>query len=217
MPAIRTFIAVDLDPAVRRRLVELRRELSRADADVRWVREQGLHCTLKFLGGVEQEKLEQVHAALCTALMRVAAVSVQARGVGVFPNAQRPRVVWVGLEDEPTAPGGPAGSAERISALAAAVERALVPVGFAAEERPFRAHVTLGRVRGKSGWSRLAESMRERESEAFGATRVDRVVVYRSDLGSTGSTYTPLWTIGLAESSLATVSEAPQDGGDSGE
>jgi 2'-5' RNA ligase len=183
MPPLRTFIGVDPSPGVRRKLMELSRELSAAGADVRWVREGGLHCTLKFLGAVEPARLEQVQLALRRELASVAEFVAEARGLGVFPSWREPRIVWVGLD------------AEELPALAAHVESALVPLGFAPEKRAFRPHITLARVRGRRGWKQLEERLRAHAAAEFGASPVVSVVVYRSDLRPGGSVYTPLCTI----------------------
>ena len=186
---IRSFVAIDPSDAVRTRLVEFGGDLAGLGADVRWLRAEGLHCTVKFLGDVEERRLEDVQLALRGVLAGALPFDASALGVGVFPSWRSPRVVWVGLEDEG---GGCVGLAARIGA-------ALVPLGFAPERRPFSPHITLGRVRGHRGWSHLAERLRLHERENFGATTVASIVVYRSDLRPTGSVYTPLWSIPLGE------------------
>lgn len=177
---VRCFIAVDPAPDVRKRIIELRRELEQIGADVRWARDEGLHCTLAFLGGVEEERLASVGAGLRQALADRAPFSMRALGVGAFPSASRPRVVWVGLE-----------SPELVQ-MAAAIGGALAPLGFAPEERAFRPHITLGRVRSSHGARELGEALRRRSQDDFGVTKVEAVVLYRSQLGPGGSRYTPL-------------------------
>jgi 2'-5' RNA ligase len=185
----RVFVAIDPSPPVRARLVELRRDLAATGADVRWVRDEGLHCTLKFLGEMEMERLAAVVESLHAALGGARSFALRARGVGVLPAARFPRVVWVGLTDDDR-PGA-------LVALAASLENGLEPLGFRREARTLRPHVTLGRVRGRGGADKLAQRMKAREAEDFGVTRVEEVVVYRSQPRPGGSIYTPLGRIPL--------------------
>ena len=139
---IRSFIAVDLSAPVRAALQRLRDQFAQLKCDVRWVRAEGVHVTLKFLGWVEPARLEQIQTDARRRRRRPACAPVRARGLGAFPNLRRPRVLWVGLEGE--------GLAE----LAACVEEAMSRLDFEPEKRGFTPHITLGRVNGMRGWSR---------------------------------------------------------------
>lgn len=187
---IRAFLAIDPSAATHAALVALKAEFTATRADVRWVRDGGLHCTLKFLGSVECARLERVPAAVAAALAGRRPVRAVARGLGVFPTPARPRVVWVGFD------GSGLGN------IAAAVDAALAAEGFASERRPFRAHITLGRVNGRRGWGRVSQVMAAHAEDDFGSTDVDRVVVYQSDLRPDGAVYTALWTIPMHGSSV---------------
>jgi RNA 2',3'-cyclic 3'-phosphodiesterase len=182
---IRSFIAVDLEEPVRAALRRLLDQAAQLKGDVRWVRGEGLHVTLKFLGWVEAARLEQVHGALAAAVAGRPALRVRAHGLGAFPTLRRPRVLWVGLEGE--------GLAE----LAAGVETAMTRVGFEPEPRAFTPHITLGRVNGTRGWSYVEELFTMHMSDDFGDSNVDAVTIYRSTLRPDGAVYTPLWTIPL--------------------
>ncbi|MBI4516612.1 MAG: RNA 2',3'-cyclic phosphodiesterase [Deltaproteobacteria bacterium] len=185
---IRAFVAVDLVPQVRLGLVQLKAELARTRADVRWVRDDGLHATLKFLGAVAAERLEAVGEAVAQVAAAVPEFAAHVRGLGAFPSLKRPRVCWVGIE------------AAQLAVLARAVENALVPLGFAAEARPFHAHVTLGRINSPRGWPALEEMLKQHWNDDFGVSPVDCITVYRSDLRAGGAVYTALWTRRLAAS-----------------
>ena len=185
--SIRSFIAVDVEEPVRHGLRHLLGELVQIKADVRWVREGGLHATLKFLGSVQAPRLPQLQATLGAGLAAQPVLQVQVCGLGAFPTLRRPRVLWVGLRG--------AGLVE----LAAAVEQVTTACGFEAESRPFTPHITLGRVNGTRGWSRVEEVIKAHLSDDFGSSTVDKVTVYRSTLRPTGAVYTPLWTIPLSQ------------------
>jgi len=185
---IRSFVAVDLDPAVLDTLQRLQAELAASRADVRWVRPSGMHLTLKFLGPVAPAQLERVHAALGEALRDSPPLTVAAHGLGAFPTLRRPRVVWAGL------------AGDGLGALAARVEAGLVPLGFAAEARGFTPHVTLGRVNSLRGWPELAAVIDRHRDDDFGRTAVRAVIVYRSTLHREGAQYAVLWSIPLGSS-----------------
>lgn len=182
---IRAFLAVDLSADIHARLVRLKGELAGSGAAVRWVRDDGLHNTIKFLGPVSAERLEEVRRATSRALAAFPAFSVGVRGVGVFPTPRRPRVVWVGLV-----------SGELVD-LAKRTETALEPLGFARERRPYKPHVTLGRVAGPRGWAVLEERLKEHGSDEFGCCDVDRLIAFRSDLKRGGAIYTKIWNVPL--------------------
>lgn len=193
---IRAFLAVDLAPAVHARIVALKRRLAARIPAVRWVRDEALHATIKFLGHVpiaQMERLPQVLSPVVSALRPFAA---QARGLGAFPSPQRARVVWVGLVSD------------ALPRLAAAVDTALEPLGFAREQRPFRSHVTLGRIDALQTWAPLADALRSHMSDDFGSCRIDRLVAYRSQLQRTGAVYTRLWSMELADSATPRTMKA---------
>jgi 2'-5' RNA ligase len=185
--SIRSFVAIDVEPAVRAALGALQAELAAVRADVRWVRPDGLHVTLKFLGAVAPDRLDAVRAGLALALAGQPALRVRVGGLGAFPSWRRPRVVWVAL------------AGDGLSALAARVEAALSALGFPAESRPFTPHLTLGRVNSPRGWPALEALLKAHLQDNFGGSRVDAVTLYRSTLQAGGAVYTPLWTIALEE------------------
>ena len=143
MITIRAFIAIDLPPDVKAALgrvaVTLGEGLPRGA--VRWVRPEQMHLTLAFLGDTPVEKLSAIHKAMDGVVARQQPFTLALDGVGCFPNRRRPRVVWVGL----AAAGG--GESGPLLALKAALDEALTPLGWPLEDKPFRAHLTLGRVK----------------------------------------------------------------------
>jgi len=183
MDRIRAFLAVDPSPEIHRRLVEVKSLLAETGAAVRWVRDEGLHVTVKFLGPVTRDGLE----ALCEELQYIRstfrAFRVCIKNLGVFPDPRRPRVVWAAVE-----------SAD-LPRLARAVEEAAARAGFGTEQRPFRPHITLGRVKDTRGWPRLREVLAARRAIEVGTCEVTELVAYRSDLRPSGAVYTKLWTI----------------------
>jgi 2'-5' RNA ligase len=150
---------------------------------VGWVRADRVHLTLKFLGSVPPERIGAIEAALLTVAAASPSFRLQPYGCGAFPTIKQMRVVWVGLR----------GDEKALVSLQGAVEAALAPLGFEPEDRPFRAHLTLGRVKGRQHLRALQEALLARqgfEAEAFDVTEL---VLYRSDLMPQGARYTPLF------------------------
>lgn len=193
MAGIRSFVAVELDSEVKKRLAEIQRQLKPATPGgvVRWVQPESIHVTLKFLGDVPQERIGDIVAALRQTCAPVAALSFAVSGAGCFPNARRPNVVWIGVED-------PTG---RLAELQRAVERALNPLGYPPEARPFRPHLTLGRAnRSASGADlrKLGEWVSGLNVGVLGQVQAAEIVLMRSDLSPAGARYTPLAHIPLS-------------------
>jgi len=183
--AVRAFFAWEPPEGAKQALAALARELrARPDGDaVRWVRPEGYHVTLRFLGNVPTADVPALAEAVEGALAGSRRFSVTLGATHAFPSARQPRVVVIELEPE-------AG----LAALAACVEAGVVAAGLPAEKRRFRAHLTLGRVRG-----RRVPAL-DAKPPAAGALDVHEVVLFRSDLGRDGSCYTPLAQLPLPAS-----------------
>ena len=178
----RAFVAVNLPAQVCAHVGAAQARLKGLGADVKWVAPDTFHFTLKFLGEVDRANLDSIAQALQSALDGAEAFRVSLRGLGAFPNAGRPRVIWVGLQE----------GREQLHELAERVESALVPLGFERETRPFGGHLTLGRVRSPQGAQRLAEALAEPPQQALGSMCVERVALMESELRREGARYTAL-------------------------
>jgi 2'-5' RNA ligase len=179
---MRTFIAVELTPELKAGLQDLIRRLKGKGGDVKWAGAHGLHLTLKFLGEISAEEARTVEAVLRTVAGRHAAFPLEVKGTGVFPpEAKNPRVLWTAIE-----------AGEALAALQRDLELELEKAGFPREERPFRPHLTLGRVKGSRGLrDTVAELERHRET-VFGGMTVSRVAFFQSTLRPTGAEYSVL-------------------------
>lgn len=166
----------------------LRQASPRGARGVAWVSPENLHVTLKFLGHVDEARLEPMRGALGGAAAAGPPFDLAITGLGAFPTAARPRVLWAGVGR----------GAEALAALAAAVERALAALGVPPEDRPFSAHVTLGRVREPRRDPALAAALAAGAARDFGTLRVAHVSLMRSDLSPGGRRYTEVqgWTLG---------------------
>jgi len=155
-------------------LAALKAKLAAADAEgrVRWVRADSWHLTLRFLGGVEEETVAPLMQLVGTTVSRLQAFDVGFSQVQLFPKPRRPRVVTLGLKASPA-----------LADLAERVDDACARVGFAREERPFRPHITLGRIR--QGVPALPTTGLGR----FSPLAVREVVLLQSHLGPSGARY----------------------------
>ena len=201
MTTLRTFIAIDLDEKLRAGLGQVQ-ELLQAEVPsrtVRWVRPEGIHLTLKFLGNTTMAQVDQVQAALGQAAVHVQPFTFTVGGLGCFPNTRQPRVVWVALQE-------PSGALHR---LRDAVEAQVAPLGFPTEKRPFRPHLTLGRVQRGASKSEVravgevlapyqgpfageSPGVRFDLAAPVGEMKVASVSYIKSDLRPTGAVYTTL-------------------------
>ena len=177
---IRTFVAVNIDAAVRGRVAGLVDRFRAAGAEVKWVEPQNQHITLKFLGDVDAKEIHRVCEAVQHAVADVGPFEFEVRGAGAFPKANRPRTVWLGITQ---------GKEEMIE-LNRRIEPALEKLGFRREARRFQPHLTIGRVRrGGPAVAELGKLIGEQADVELGLTRVPEVIVFSSQLDRSGPTY----------------------------
>jgi 2'-5' RNA ligase len=183
---IRAFIAVDLDDSVIEKICNAIGVLKSHITEIRWVKKENLHLTLKFLGNIAEPQVRSIVAAIGQPLRLFAPCTISAKGLGVFPDFRRPKILWVGLNGDP------------LAELAAKIESALVPLGFVPENRVFTPHLTIGRWR---EGSRPAKNLRQEIASwndfEFGACAVRQIVLFQSVLKPEGASYRELRTIQL--------------------
>jgi 2'-5' RNA ligase len=146
-----------------------------------------VHLTVKFLGGVDETRLADVTAALTRAARGASPFDLAVRGVGAFPSATRPRVLWAGVTE----------GAAALAGLAADVDTALAALGFPREERAFSPHVTFGRMREPRRQPALASALAAAAALDFGRIHVTKLSLMRSDLSPRGARYSELAAIQL--------------------
>jgi 2'-5' RNA ligase len=180
---LRTFFAVTLSEEAREAAARLANRLrgSERGEGVRWVRPEGYHLTLRFLGNVARDAIAELAERVTEEVAPLAPFAVQLGGALVFPSPRNPRVVTLAVEPEAD-----------LAFLAERVERGVVAAGLKAERRRFRAHLTLGRVRNRRFPSVDGETWID--CPAF---PVDEIVLFQSDLQRSGAVYTPLERIAL--------------------
>jgi RNA 2',3'-cyclic 3'-phosphodiesterase len=181
---MRLFVALDLPGDVREALVALIARLKPLCRAARWARPEGMHVTLKFIGHAiadgDAEKLAATRAAL-VGVPSGDPVEIRYRGIGFFPDARRPRVVWCGVEASPN-----------LAPLAAGIEHALEPLGVARDERAFVPHLTLARFKSPEGVPPLARAAAEFAQHDFGFARETEFHLFESLLKPGGAEYRKL-------------------------
>jgi 2'-5' RNA ligase len=189
---MRIFVALDIDDSIRERIARFVEGVHGFAPDVRWVRPESMHVTLKFIG----EKPEQVVGEIRQALETIdcGAVEIRFRGHGFFPSPKAPRVFWIGIEAGP-----------QLASLAAKVDEKMASLGIPKEEHVFSPHLTLARRGGGSasprlrkedvpnrGFQRLQEKLSAMPTPEFGRMTARDFFLYQSQLSRGGSRYTKL-------------------------
>ncbi len=198
---MRLFVALELSEEVRRRLVECQRELKKIP-EARTVAADNLHLTVKFLGEIPEAEVERVAEEVGLSLASFAPFKMTVRGLGCFPDARNPRVLWAAAEPH----NGPARMNREL-------ESRLAPLGVA-EEKRFAAHITIARFRAVPNRARLDEIIEHNAEKVFGRVDAHRVVLMRSQLSASGSVYAVVKTFVLqtpgSQPVIASDSEAIQ-------
>jgi 2'-5' RNA ligase len=185
---LRTFVAVEITGPIRARTKELIAALAVTTADVKWIEPHNLHLTLKFLGNVHETEIAQVCRAVQRGAGEVEPFELELRGAGAFPNAARPRTVWLGA----------GAGAQEMVALHDHVETALADLGYREEHRRFAVHLTIGRVRGVGpSIAELGELIQLQADFAIGRLTVGKATIFASTLTSAGPIYEVLGTAPL--------------------
>jgi RNA 2',3'-cyclic 3'-phosphodiesterase len=179
---IRTFIAVSLPESVLQAIGKAQDQLRTVRLDIRWVRTEAIHLTLKFLGDIDKDKVEKIQAALEGATKDFSPFTLMGEGVGVFPDLRRPRVIWAGIS----------GDGQTLLDLQRRIDGGLKALGFPKEKRPFKGHLTLGRVRGRLENRKLREALDGLGSFQTAAFTVESVALFQSTLRPQGAIYSKL-------------------------
>jgi 2'-5' RNA ligase len=185
---MRLFAAIDIDSQIRDRIERIQRQLQRdlnlSGREVKWVRPEQIHLTLKFLGEVRDEMLTQVCETVTQTAAQCGNFDLYVKGMGVFGRPAR--VVWAGTEACPP-----------LMSMQTAMDNAFEKIGWDKEQRPFAGHLTLCRVKTAAAGKKLATAIDLWENEVFGTVWVDKVVLYESRLSSAGPEYNAVCTAPL--------------------
>ena len=190
--AMRIFVALDLDPAIRQRIEDFVQKIRDLVPDARWVSGESLHVTLKFIGEEPDAAVSRIEASLQS--IHVEPFQLRFSGTGFFPTPQAARVHWVGIHAD-----------KALGQLARTINESLAKIGIAKEGRAFNPHLTLARARGGSGspgqhkgdkpnrqFEKLQEFLATHPAPDFGTMTAREFFLYKSQLSNTGSQYTKI-------------------------
>jgi RNA 2',3'-cyclic 3'-phosphodiesterase len=178
---VRTFIAIEIPSEVKSALAALQSELRRAGADVSWTKPENIHLTLNFLGEVDERRIGEVENVCVASAVEFQPFTLSLNDTGVFPNARQPRVLWVGL----------AGEIGKTSEMRKRLDDGLALIGFEREEKDFRPHLTIGRVKSNRKIRELLAIAGARQVPASPFV-VAEIVLMKSELHPAGARYTPM-------------------------
>ncbi len=182
---MRTFIAINLDPEIKKALTQLIDELKIRHTEsrgIRWVRPEGMHLTLKFLGEIGENQIPLIEGSLRKISEKYSPFSLKIKGTGYFPpKSKAPRVFWIGIEEE--------GILEKLHIQ---LEEEMEKLGFPKEKRKFHPHLTLGRVKTSSNLRGILDLLEQYNEKILGEMEVQKMTFFRSVLKPTGAEYSVL-------------------------
>lgn len=186
MDSLRAFIAVELDASVIDELTRVLNLLKATQADVKWVHPQNAHITLKFLGQIQEQKIEKISRSIKESVPAYKPFHLTIENLGVFPNMKLPRVIWIGAVSE----------GNFLEKLACEIEENLVSLHFPKEKRGFKSHITIGRLRSNKNKNELVNLLADIKIDRKDML-VKTVTLFKSTLSPLGPCYERLASIPL--------------------
>ena len=186
---IRSFLAFELPTEIKEVLNRVYVEMSRSPLDVRWVRTEGIHLTVVFMGDIPESNISPMGGQIGGVCAGYGPFTISLKNMGCFPNSRNPRVLWIGVE----------GDLERMSRFRDEIQRKLVPFGIQEEKRDFRPHLTLGRF--KKPGKKVAETEKlllNYKGLTSPACSLKELIFFKSDLRPGGAVYTKMRSFPLS-------------------
>lgn len=180
---IRAFLAIEPPEDILQALSDLQDKLKREiSGRISWTKPQGQHLTLKFFGDISMEDITKICSAVQNRTVLAPSLNLKIEKTGVFPDARKPRVLWCGI----------AGDGEKLSALQKQLDSDFEGIGFPKEDRPFRAHLTLGRIKESQILTGISEALAKHNAFATGVFSCKELILFQSKLLPQGAVYTKL-------------------------
>jgi 2'-5' RNA ligase len=180
---IRAFLAIvpseDILQALSRLQEKLMREIG---GRISWTKPQGQHLTLKFFGDISTEDVKKICSTVKNRIASESALNLKIEKLGIFPDLRRPRVLWCGVT----------GDGEMLSFLQKQLDSDFAGIGFPCDDRPFRSHLTLGRIKDAHGLTGISEALNKHSAFAAGVFSCNELILFQSKLSPQGAVYTKL-------------------------
>ena len=186
---IRTFVAIELPENIQFDIRKLQHAFTSYRFDIRWVKPLNMHLTIKFLGDVDPADLDTIGKLLSDIAGNFPRFDLIPRGLGVFPSLKRPRVIWIGI----------AGQTDVLGSIQQSVNGGLNEIGFTTEKRPFRGHLTFGRIKSRIDQNRLLDAFHAQQKFVSKSFTVEHLVMFKSELTPGGPIYTKLYEMPLGK------------------
>lgn len=209
---MRTFIAVELNKDLHNKLKFLQDKLKSEHIDVKWVKPENIHLTLKFLGQTDDGKIESIKNIMDNLASKFRTFSLEVSNLGAFPNLRSPRVIWIGVHPvrskSPEVAAAPKvttsngtnplkGNTDIVSDIVGILEEKLEKLDFPKEKKVYQSHITIGRIRSSKNLNILRESLQDNFKFKTGTLRVTQIALIQSTLTPSGPIYTPIYTAKL--------------------
>jgi 2'-5' RNA ligase len=183
---VRTFVAIELPEVVKRGIAEIKNQYSDMEG-VSWIKPEGAHLTIKFLGEIGRDVVDGLACALEPVMAKVKPFKLKIEDVGVFPNLSKPRVLWLGVKEE-----------KNLKQIHLKVDEEARKVGINKEEKNYHPHITIARIKSDEPPQRLKEFLKEFKGKTFWTdVDVKSIVIYKSILRPDGAEYEKLYEIPL--------------------
>ncbi len=179
---MRLFIAIELSSEIKKNIMELINILRYKGEGVKWVRPNGIHLTLKFLGETPPSRIQEITNSLQKTVKNFSSFYLSFQSTGCFPSGKKPpRVLWIGVEPN-----------DYLNKIQKELEKNLEEIGYPKEKREFIPHLTLGRVRSPGRLGSIKEEFEKHKERSFGKMKVEKVTLFQSILKPEGAEYIPL-------------------------
>ncbi|MBU0477383.1 RNA 2',3'-cyclic phosphodiesterase [bacterium] len=182
MNTVRSFIAINIPAKIRNKLEKIQDDLKKSNAALQLVKPENIHITLKFLGNVPVESINDIQDAINESISRFKIFSVSFEKTGAFPNPQYPRVIWVGIEK----------GREELSLINTKIENSLSRFSLHQENRKFQPHLTIARVRSGKNRERIVNALEELKNIRVGEMLAEEICLMESMLKPQGAQYKTL-------------------------
>jgi 2'-5' RNA ligase len=179
---MRLFISIELPDDVKKKIKSILDELAKCDPKIKWVSTENLHITLKFIGEVKEEKVEEIIQRVRDSIRTQSSFTASFSELGTFPGGKYPRVVWLGIEK----------GKDEISGIVANIDTSLSDMGIEKEKREFTSHITLGRVKEKRANKLLIDKIEKLSLPDLDEIKVDKISIMQSKLTPKGPIYSVL-------------------------